>query len=120
MIQPIQLFDPVSSTFTYILVCPHSHQAIIIDPVDSQLERDLAVLREHKLILAYTVETHAHADHITSAGLLAEHAGARTAAPAGCGIVTASVQLHDGDQLAFGDESLRAIHTPGHTSGSMS
>lgn len=120
MTQPLQLFDPVSSTFTYILVCPQSRQAIIIDPVDSQLERDLAVVREHKLILAYTVETHAHADHITSAGLLAEHAGAHTAAPAGCGIVTASVQLQDGDELAFGEEKLRAIHTPGHTSGSMS
>ena len=81
---PIQLFDPESSTFTYILVCPSSRQAIIIDPVDNQLERDLAVIKAQNLILAYTVETHAHADHITSAGLLAEHAGARTAAPAGC------------------------------------
>ncbi len=117
---PIQLFDPESSTFTYILVCPSSRQAIIIDPVDNQLERDLAVIKAHNLILAYTVETHAHADHITSAGLLAEHAGARTAAPAGCGITTAAIQLHDGDLLSFGHEQLRALHTPGHTSGSMS
>ncbi|MBK9520939.1 MAG: MBL fold metallo-hydrolase [Rhodocyclaceae bacterium] len=117
---PIQLFDPESSTFTYILVCPSSRQAIIIDPVDNQLERDLAVIKAQNLILAYTVETHAHADHITSAGLLAEHAGARTAAPAGCGITTAAIQLHDGDLLSFGHEQLRALHTPGHTSGSMS
>ena len=117
---PIQLFDPESSTFTYILVCPSSRQAIIIDPVDNQLERDLAVIKAHNLILAYTVETHAHADHITSAGLLAEHAGARTAAPAGCGITTAAIQLHDGDLLSFGHEQLRALHTPGHISGSMS
>jgi sulfur dioxygenase len=120
MTMPIQLFDPDSSTFTYILACPSSRQAIIIDPVDSQLERDLAVIGQHQLTLAYTVETHAHADHITSAGLLAEHAGANTAAPAGCGITTAAIQLHDGDRLTFGQEELRVLHTPGHTSGSMS
>ena len=120
MAQPIQLFDQASSTFTYLIVCEATRRAVIIDPVDSQLERDLALLQEHALSLAYTVETHAHADHITSAGLLAEHAGARTAAPSGCGITTASIQLRDGDELTFGNEKLRAIHTPGHTSGSMS
>ena len=120
MAKPIQLFDQASSTFTYLIVCEATRRAVIIDPVDSQLERDLALLQEHALSLAYTVETHAHADHITSAGLLAEHAGARTAAPSGCGITTASIQLCDGDELSFGNEKLRAIHTPGHTSGSMS
>lgn len=118
--QPIQLFDPASSTYTYILFDETSRDALIIDPVDEQLERDLATLRQYGLKLHWTVETHAHADHITSAALLAEHAGARTAAPAGCGIGTAAVQLANGDTLAFGSESLRALHTPGHTSGSMS
>ena len=117
---PIQLFDPASSTYTYVLADPRTREALIIDPVDEQLERDLAVLQEHGLRLAWTVETHAHADHITSAGLLAEHAGARTAAPQGCAIGTAAVQLKHGDVLRFGGEELRALHTPGHTAGSMS
>lgn len=118
--QPIQLFDPDSSTYTYLLFDEASREALIIDPVDSQLERDLAVLRQYGLRLLWTVETHAHADHITSAGLLAEHAGARTVAPAGCGINTAAVQLQDGDRLDFGRQSLLALATPGHTAGSMS
>ena len=117
---PIQLFDPASSTYTYVLFDEVTRDALIIDPVDSQLERDLGVLRQHRLKLAWAVETHAHADHITSAGLLAEHAGAKTAAPDGCGITTAAVQLKDGDTLRFGDEQIRAMHTPGHTAGSMS
>ena len=91
--KPLQLFDPASSTYTYVLFDPVTREALIIDPVDDQIERDLAVLRDHALKLTWTVETHAHADHITSAGHLAEHAGARTAAPAGCGITTAAVQL---------------------------
>jgi sulfur dioxygenase len=120
MAQPLQLFDPASSTYTYVLYDEATRDALIIDPVDEQVERDLAVLRQHGLRLQWTVETHAHADHITSAGQLAEHAGAKTAAPAGCGIATAAVQLADGDTLAFGGETLKALHTPGHTAGSMS
>jgi sulfur dioxygenase len=117
--QPIQLFDPDSSTYTYVLFDEATREALIIDPVDLQLERDLAALRQYGLKLVWTVETHAHADHITSAGKLAEHAGAKTAAPAGCGIHTASCQLQDGDELVFGAHSIRAISTPGHTAGSM-
>jgi len=118
--KPIQLFDTASSTYTYVLFDATSREAIIIDPVDDQVERDLQVLREYGLKLIWALETHAHADHITSAGLLAELAGAKTTAPAGCGITTASVQLNDGDVLRFGAEQIRALHTPGHTAGSMS
>lgn len=118
--KPLQLFDPASSTYTYILFDADTRDALLIDPVDDQLARDLAALREHGLKLVWTVETHAHADHITSAGLLAEHTGAKTAAPAGCGIGPASVQLQDGDTLRFGGQVLTALHTPGHTAGSMS
>lgn len=117
---PIQLFDPASSTYTYILFDVDSREALLIDPVDEQLPRDLQVLREHGLRLVWTVETHAHADHITSAGLLAEHTGAKTAAPAGCGIGGASVQLQHGDVLRFGDQAVEVLHTPGHTAGSVS
>ncbi|PKO61626.1 MAG: MBL fold metallo-hydrolase [Betaproteobacteria bacterium HGW-Betaproteobacteria-18] len=116
---PIQLFDPASSTYTYVLFDTTTRDAIIIDPVDTQLERDLQVLREYGLRLVWALETHAHADHITSAGQLTELAGAKTAAPAGCGISTAAVQLKDGDTLTFGTEQIRALHTPGHTAGSM-
>lgn len=118
--KPLQLFDPDSSTYTYVLFDEGTREALIIDPVDTQLERDLATLREYGLKLLWAVETHAHADHITSAAQLAELAGARTAAPAGCGITTASVQLQDGDTLAFGGHQIRALSTPGHTAGSMS
>jgi sulfur dioxygenase len=117
--QPIQLFDPASSAYTYILFDEETRDGLIIDPIDEQIERDLAQLRTYGLKLVWTLETHAHADHITSAGMLAEHTGARTAAPEGCGITTAAVQLKDGDTLRFGGEEVRALHTPGHTVGSM-
>lgn len=118
--QPIQLFDPASSSYSYILFDENSREALIIDPVDVQIERDLATLRQYGLKLLWTVETHTHADHITSAAQLAELAGAKTAAPEASGINTAAVQLKDGDTLCFGTEKIQALHTPGHTAGSMS
>jgi glyoxylase-like metal-dependent hydrolase (beta-lactamase superfamily II)/rhodanese-related sulfurtransferase len=118
--QPIQLFDPESSTYTYLLIDPDSRDGLLIDPVDSQIERDLTVLKEHGVALRWVVETHAHADHITSAGKLIEHTGARAATPSGCGIGPALRQLQDGEVIEFGGQQLCALHTPGHTAGSMS
>jgi sulfur dioxygenase len=117
---PMQLFDPASSTYTYVLFDETTREAIIIDPVDTQMARDLAALRAQGLQLRYIVETHAHADHITSAGGLIEHTGAQAATPAGCGIMPSAIQLQGGDVLHFGSQSLKALHTPGHTAGSMS
>lgn len=120
-LNPIQLFDTESSTFTYILSAPGSREAVIVDPVDRHVERDLRHLQRLGLKLAYVLETHAHADHITSAGELCDLTGAKAAVPSGCGISPAEMQLNDGDVLTFGNgEMIEVIHTPGHTAGSMS
>ena len=67
------------------------------------------------------LETHAHADHVTSAGKLREVTGAKAAVPSGCGITRAEVQLNDGDVIRFGpDDQIEVLHTPGHTAGSVS
>jgi len=118
--QVIQLFDSHSSTYTYLVFDPDSLDAVIIDPVDNQIERDQKLIQDKGLKVNWALETHAHADHITSAGLLAEHLGLKTAAPEGCHIGTASVQLVDGQMISFGAFALKALHTPGHTAGSMS
>lgn len=116
-----QLFDPESSTFTYVLVDLATREAVVVDSVDQRVERDLGVVRRLGLTVRYVVETHAHADHVTGAGLLRQRTGAMAAAPFMCGISPADVQLAHGDTLIFGaGEQVLAIHTPGHTSGSTS
>jgi Zn-dependent hydrolases, including glyoxylases len=77
-----QLFEPVSSTYTYLIGCEETGQALLIDPVLPTWERDLAELKALGMTLAYTVETHIHADHITSAKKLKEMTGSRIAGPA--------------------------------------
>jgi sulfur dioxygenase len=116
----LQLFDRESSTFTYFLIDVLSRETVIIDSVDHQIERDIATIARLALQVKYVIETHAHADHITGAGLLRARVGGLAAVPSGCGIAPANIQLLDGDQLHFGvGETIRAIHTPGHTAGSM-
>lgn len=120
-INPVQLFDTESSTFTYILAAPGEQEAVIIDPVEHHWERDLQHLRRLGLRLRYVLETHAHADHVTSAGRLCALTGALAAVPGGCGIARAELQLKDGDLIRFGAaEAIQVLHTPGHTAGSMS
>lgn len=119
-VNPIQLFDAESSTYTYILSTADSLDAVIIDPVDRHWQRDLAHVERLGLKLTHVLETHAHADHVTSAGKLRALTGAKACVPSGCGIPPAEIQLRDSDLIRFGQrEHIAVIHTPGHTAGSM-
>lgn len=114
----LQLFDPDSSTFTYVLSDARTREAVIIDPVLSQRARDLELLRSHGLKLRWVLDTHVHADHVTGANALKAATGARTAVGEACDATGYDRLIVDGDTFGFGDESLRAIATPGHTPGS--
>ena len=115
-----QLFDPESSTYTYVLADPATRDAVMIDAVDSQFPAYSKLINRAHLTLRFVIETHTHADHVTGAGALREVTGAKAATPLPCGITPADLQLEDGAELRFGHEVLVAIATPGHTVGSMS
>ena len=72
-----QLFDPVSSTYTYLLGDAASGEAVLIDPVYEHERRDRALLRELGLRLVATLDTHVHADHVTGAWRLQQRCGSR-------------------------------------------
>jgi len=115
-----QLFDPGTWTLTYILADADSKEAVVIDPVLEQVERDLAVLGELGVTLKYICETHVHADHITGGAGLKRATGAKFVAGMGSGLSCTDVLLNDGEYLEFGGERLYAMSTPGHTNGCMS
>jgi glyoxylase-like metal-dependent hydrolase (beta-lactamase superfamily II)/rhodanese-related sulfurtransferase len=113
-----QLFDPTSSTYTYLLA--DAGEAILIDPVFEQAQRDAALLRELGLRLVATVETHVHADHVTAAWLHKGRSGSRIVLSAAAGAEGADRCLVHGDRVAFGARHVEARATPGHTNGCMS
>ena len=112
-----QLFEPLSSTYTYLLGCEETGRAVLIDPVIVAMERDLAEIRRLGLTLAYTLDTHIHADHITAAFELKNKVGSRIAAPAFDRLPCADVGIEEGTPFKVGSIQLQPLHTPGHTAG---
>src|SRR4051794_31578610 len=110
-----QLFEPQSSTYTYLIGCDGSGEAVLIDPVLETVERDLAVLSELGLTLTYTVETHIHADHVTGASRLRGITGCRCALPERSGAAHVDLPVQEGKPIPFGGLELQPLFTPGHT-----
>lgn len=113
-----QLFDSESWTYTYLLGCPKSGEAVLIDPVDTQVERDWQFIKELGLDLKYAINTHCHADHITGTGILKGLSSCQSMISHAAG-AKADILLKDGDHIRFGDQVLEAMMTPGHTDGCM-
>lgn len=112
-----QLFEPLSSTYTYLVGCENTGQAVLIDPVVVAVERDLAELGRLGLTLAYTLDTHLHADHITAAIELKKRVGCKIAAPAFDRLPCADLGIEEGTSFVLGSVVLQPLHTPGHTDG---
>ncbi len=114
-----QLFDRDSSTYTYLIADPRSGQAALIDSVKEQIERDLQLVSELGLSLAYVLDTHVHADHVTAAGEIVERTQAQSVAGVG-GAVCALRHVSHGEALPLGDLEIKVLGTPGHTDDSLS
>ena len=110
-----QLFEPGSSTYTYLLACEQSGEAVLIDPVLETVERDLDLIQQLGLTLARTVETHIHADHVTGAGRLRALAGSKAGFPAPSGAEFVDITICEGEPVRVGEILLHPLFTPGHT-----
>ena len=113
-----QMFERESSTYTYLLACEKTRQAVLIDTVKSQNELYLQLLRELQLTLVYVLDTHTHADHITGAGALRDLTGASTLLGAEARSACVSKAMQDNDLIRVGELVIKAMHTPGHTDDS--
>lgn len=116
-----QLFDDESSTYTYLLWDTSTKDAILIDPVDTQVERDLKIVQDElELTLVYGINTHAHADHITGTGLLKQKVEGMQSVISTASGADADIHLDAGDTIVFGSRYLVSRATPGHTAGCLS
>jgi glyoxylase-like metal-dependent hydrolase (beta-lactamase superfamily II) len=114
-----QLFDPETSTYTYLIADPGTGSALLVDPVVEQVERDLKLLNELGLTLEYCLETHIHADHITGTAKLRELTHCQGVVPEGAQAACADRFLKHGEVLTLGTIRIQAIATPGHTDSHM-
>lgn len=112
-----QLFDSETSTYTYLLADETTREAVIIDPVLQQIERDISLVQELELQLRYALDTHVHADHVTALGSLRERLGVTTVVSERAGVGCADILIKEGDAIHFGSHRIEVLETPGHTGG---
>lgn len=139
------LFDPATGTVTYVVHAGPGTACAIIDPVldydpksgrtrTARADEVIAYVERHGLEVAWILETHAHADHLTAAPYLKQRLGGRT----GIGEHIRSVQkvfkevfnleagfrqdgsqfdhlFGDGESFRIGELAARVLHVPGHT-----
>jgi sulfur dioxygenase len=115
-----QLFDNVSSTYTYLLASRRGGEALIIDPVLERVDRYLQLIAELDLKLVKAVDTHLHADHITGLGALRDRTHCITVMGEQSGVDVVSMRVTEGDRLDIEGLSLDVLYTPGHTDDSYS
>ena len=113
-----QLFDSVSSTYSYLLASRHGGEALIIDPVLDKVDRYLKLMEELDLQLVKAVDTHLHADHITGLGALRDRTRCVTVMGEQSKVDVVSMRVGEGDRLTVEGLSLEALYTPGHTDDS--
>lgn len=113
-----QLFDHTSSTFTYLIASRKGREAIIIDPVKEHLDHYLKLIHELEIKLAYTLDTHVHADHITASGSLRRETGCSYLMGEKTKAQCVSLKLKDSEKINVDGLIFKAIYTPGHTDDS--
>ena len=114
-----QLYDRESSTYTYLIAERSTKEAILVDSVLEQVERDLTLLQELNLTLKYCLETHIHADHITGTGKLRDRTGCQGVVPINAQANCADRFIQDHETIKLGEVEIKAIETLGHTDSHM-
>jgi sulfur dioxygenase len=113
-----QLYDGVSSTYTYLLASRRGGEALIIDPVLEKVDRYLQLMKELDLKLIKAVDTHLHADHITALGALRDRTRCITVMGEQSKVDVVSMRVSEGDRVEIEGLALDVLYTPGHTDDS--
>ncbi|MEC4895449.1 MAG: MBL fold metallo-hydrolase [Oscillatoria sp. PMC 1051.18] len=115
-----QLYDNETSTYTYLIADEKTKEAILVDPVIEQVERDLKLIQELGLKLKACLETHIHADHITGTGKLRSLTDCEGIVPEKAQAACANRFIQDKEIFQLGEIEIQAIATLGHTDSHMS
>ncbi|RLW71811.1 MAG: hypothetical protein B6D71_00180 [gamma proteobacterium symbiont of Stewartia floridana] len=115
-----QFFDHESSTYTYLIAERMGGEALLIDPVKSNVDKYMHSIGEMEMKLVLAVDTHIHADHVTGLGDLRRSTGCASAMGEMSNTECVSIHFKEGDKLKVDNLRLDVLYTPGHTDDSYS
>ncbi|MBN4073711.1 MAG: hypothetical protein COC05_02175 [Gammaproteobacteria bacterium] len=115
-----QHFDNESSTYSYLIGSKPGGLAALIDPVQGHEYLYLDRLKEHNLKLAFALDTHTHADHVTAIGELRDRTGCITVMSEYSKTDCVSRRVKNREIIEFDGVKITAIYTPVHTNESLS
>ena len=115
-----QLFDKISSTYTYLVASAKGREALIIDPVLENVGQYIKLLKELDLKLVKVIDTHIHADHISGIAELRDKTNCVTVMGDKIPADVVAMQVTDGEKIKIDGLEVQAIYTPGHTIESFS
>ncbi|MDB6063366.1 MAG: beta-lactamase-like protein [Verrucomicrobiaceae bacterium] len=104
---------------SYLIGCPDTCVAALIDPESSQIDRYLALAARDGLRIHYAIDTHTHADHFSALRLLAEKLGLKTVMHRQSSYRGVDMRVDHGELIVVGKLRLNVLYTPGHTNDSM-
>jgi len=115
-----QLFDSISSTYTYIISSGVGREALIIDPVFEKTDEYIKILSELDLKLVKVIDTHLHADHISGMAELNKRTNCITIMGEHTKAEVVNLKIKDNEKIKIEKIELLSLYTPGHTDCSFS
>jgi len=104
----------------YLVACPETRRAILVDPHAEYIDRYIALLAYRDLALDLLIDTHTHADHLSGTRMLKQLLDTPVAQHVKAPIPSVDRHVEDGDEIACGKLRIKVLHTPGHTPDSVS
>ncbi len=115
-----QVFDPKTSTYTYLIASAKGREAVIIDPVIDNVDDYIQLLKDLDLQLVKVIDTHIHADHVTGATKLKKATNCATLMGEHTPADAVEIKVKDNELINIDGLNIRSIYTPGHTVESYS
>ena len=105
---------------SYILSCNKTHEAVVIDPSEEAGDEYERLILGYNLTLKCVVDTHTHADHVSSHERLTKKYGVPYIMYETAPSKSVGIRVREGTMLNVGELKLLVLHTPGHASDSIS
>lgn len=114
-----QILHPQTGCASYVFGCTGKGKLAVVDPHLEHIDDYLEVARQASSPIVAIFETHVQADHRSGAGRLSQETGAPIYLHVSAPVEFPFQPLHDGQEIELGNDTVRVLHTPGHSPDSV-